>query len=199
MSQSATPPQQPQPQPEAPAQPQAPAPTPAQPQPQPQPVDGNPYAQQPGAVPPPPAPSAPYAPPAPPKNNIALGLVAAVGAALVAAGVYGFVIGTTKHEIGWAAIGVGFVIGLAAGRLGGRNPALPVVSAVLALGAVYLGQLVGDAMFIADEFGVSFGKVFFDHFDVVQDAWKADADPLTFAFFAIAAFAAFSGAKKAAL
>ncbi|MBK3570567.1 hypothetical protein [Streptomyces sp. MBT62] len=194
MSQSATPPQQPQPQPEAQAQPQQPAP--------PQPVDGNPYAQQPGAVPPPPAPSAPYAPPspsAPALNNIAVGLVTAVVVALVAAGIYGFVIGTTKHEIGWAAVGVGFVIGLAAGRLGGRNPALPVVSAVLALGAVYLGQLVGEAMIGADELGVSFSKVFFDHFGVVQDAWKADADPITFLFFAIAAFAAFSGAKKAAL
>ena len=191
MSQSATPPQQPQQQPKAQAQPQAPA--------QPQPVDGNPYAQQPGTVPPPPAPNAPYAPPAPPKNNIALGLVTAFAAALIAAGIYGFVIGTTKHEIGWAAIGVGFVIGLAAGKLGGRNPVLPVVSAVLALGAVYLGQLVGEAMIGADELGVSFSKVFFDHFDVVQDAWKADSDPLTFVFFAIAAFAAFSGTKKAAL
>lgn len=185
MSQSATPPQQPQP--EAQAQPQAPA----------QPVDGNLYAQQPGAVPPPPA--APYAPPAPPKNNIVLGLLTAVVAALVAAGVYGVVIGTTKHEIGWAAVGVGFVIGLAAGKLGGRNPVLPVVSAVLALGAVYLGQLVGEAMLIADEYGMNFSKVFFDHFGVVQDAWKADSDPLTFVFFAIAAFAAFSGTKKAAL
>ncbi|MFI5877858.1 hypothetical protein [Streptomyces sp. NPDC051554] len=195
MSQSATPPQPPQPQPEAQAETQAEAQQPAPPQP----VDGNPYAQQPGTVPPPPAPGAPYAPPAPPKNNIALGLVTAVAAALVAAGIYGVVIGTTKHEIGWAAVGVGFVIGLAAGRLGGRNPALPVVSAVLALGAVYLGQLVGDAMLIADEYGVDFSKVFFDHFGVVQDAWKTDSDPLTFVFFAIAAFAAFSGAKKAAL
>ncbi|MEV5530300.1 hypothetical protein [Streptomyces prunicolor] len=191
MSQSATPPQQPQSQPEAQAKPQAPA------QPQPQPVDGNPYAQQPGAAPPPPP--APYAPPAPQRNTMVLGLLTAVAAALVAAGIYGVVIGTTKHEIGWAAVGVGFVIGLAAGRLGGRNPVLPVFSAVLALGAVYLGQLIGEAMIGADQLGVSFSKVFFDHFDVVQEAWKADSDPLTFVFFAIAAFAAFSGTKKAAL
>lgn len=76
---------------------------------------------------------------------------------------------------------------------------LPAFSAVLALGSVYLGQLIGDAMLIADEYGVNFSKVFFDHFGVVQDAWKADSDPLTFVFFAIAAFAAFSGTKKAAL
>lgn len=186
------------------------APPPQQPQAQPQPVDGNPYAQQPstpqpGAVPPAPVPTAPYAsnapyaPPAVRNDNVGLGLAAALVAALAAAGVYGVVIGLTKHEIGWAAVGVGFVIGLAAGKLGGRNPVLPVVSAVLALGSVYLGQLVGEAMIGAKQVGMSFGKLFFDHFGLVQEAWKAEADPLTFVFFAIAAFAAFSGAKKAAL
>jgi hypothetical protein len=132
------------------------------------------------------------------KNNIGLGLLAAFGAAVVAAGVYGAIIGATKHEIGWAAVGVGFLIGLAAGRLGGRNPVLPVASAVLSLGAVYIGQLVGEAMIGAKETSLSFNEVFFQHFDVVQEAWKADADPLTFLFFAIAAYVAFTGAKKAA-
>jgi len=169
------------------------------PQPQPQPTDGNPYAQQPGgAVPPPPAPAVPYAP-APVKDNIGLGLAAAFGAAVVVAGVYGAIIGLTKHEIGWAAVGVGFLIGLAAGRVGGRNPILPVASAVLSLGAVYLGQLVGEAMIGAKETTLSFSELFFQHLDVVQEAWKADSDPLTFVFFAIAAYVAFTGAKKAAL
>ncbi|MER5519182.1 hypothetical protein [Streptomyces sp. NPDC002763] len=187
MSQSAPPPPQPQPQ--------------SHPQPQPQPADGNPFAQQqapapyaaqPGAVPPPPA------PPAPPRGNVAVGLAAAVVAAVAAAALYGVVIGLTKHEIGWAAVGVGFVIGLAAGRLGGRNPMLAVVSTVLALGSVYLGQLVGEAMIGADQLDVSFSELFFQHFGVVQDAWKEESDPLTFLFFAIAGWAAFSGAKKAA-
>jgi hypothetical protein len=171
-----------------------PTPPPQQPQSEPQPADGNPFAQQPGAVPPP----APYTP-APVRNNIGLGLAAAFGAAVVVAGVYGAIIGLTKHEIGWAAVGVGFLIGLAAGRLGGRNPALPVVSAVLSLGAVYIGQLVGEAMLIADQAKVGFSEVFFQHLSLVQDAWKADADPLTFVFFAIAAYVAFTGARKAAL
>ncbi|MFI5689041.1 hypothetical protein [Streptomyces sp. NPDC051636] len=174
---------------------------------QPQPSDGNPYAQnapagapyapQPGAVPPGAVPAPPM-PPAPRRDNVGLGLAAALGAALVAAALYGVVIGLTKHEIGWAAVGVGFVIGLAAGKAGGRNPALAVVSAVLALGSVYIGQLVGEAMIGADQIGVGFNELFFQHFSLVQEAWKEDADPLTFLFFAIAAFAAFSGAKKAA-
>ncbi|WP_430377035.1 hypothetical protein [Streptomyces sp. B1-3] len=180
-----------------------------QPQPQPQPVDAAPqsadtapYVPHPGAVPPPPAPGAPYgaAPaPAPVRNNLGLGLVAAFVAAVVAAGVYGAIIGLTKHEIGWAAVGVGFLVGLAAGRLGGRNPVLPVASAVLSLGSVYIGQLVGEAMIGAKETPLSFSELFFQHFDVLQQAWKADADPLTFVFFAIAAYVAFSTARKTAL
>ncbi|WP_369391383.1 hypothetical protein AB5J72_30070 [Streptomyces sp. CG1] len=191
MSQSAPSPQSPQPQP-----------------PQPGPVGGNPYAQQaPAGAPYPPQPGgygtqpgafAPPAPPAPVRNNVVLGVIAAVAAAVAAAALYGVVIGATKHEIGYAAVGVGFVVGLAAGKAGGRNPALPVVSAVLALGSVYLGQLVGEAMIGANAVHRGFSEVFFQHFDLVQQAWKDDSDPLTFLFFAIAAFAAFSGAKKAA-
>ncbi|MGW3444787.1 hypothetical protein [Streptomyces sp. NPDC001076] len=163
----------------------APPPQP-QPQPQPQslPTDANPFAQQP--------------PPAPARGTMALGLVAAALAAVAAAALYGVVIGLTEHEIGWAAVGVGFVIGVAAGKLGGRSPALAITAAVLALGSVYLGQLVGEAMIGADQIGVSFSELFFQHLDVVQRAWKAEADPLTFVFFAIAAWAAFSGAQKAA-
>ncbi|MEW2523426.1 hypothetical protein [Streptomyces sp. NPDC047071] len=169
---------------------------PQQPYGQPQPQQ--PYApfpqQQNGFQPPYTVP----APPAPARGNAGLGIVVAVVTALVAAGVYGAVIGATEHEIGWAAVGVGFVVGLATGKVGGRNPALAVISAALSLGAVYLGQLVGAAMVISDKFNTSFSTVFFDHFDALQKGWKEDADAMTFVFFAIAAVAAFGGAKRAA-
>ncbi|MCX4730070.1 hypothetical protein ACIA74_05890 [Streptomyces sp. NPDC051658] len=156
---------------------------------------GNPFAgQQPGA----PFGGAPFTPPAPARNNIGLGLVAAVVAAVVAAGLYGAIIGATKHEIGYAAVGVGFVVGFAAGKVGGRNPVLPVVSAVLALVAVYFGQLLGEAMIAAKELPVTVSELFFDHFSLLNEAWKADSDFISYLFFAIAAVAAFSGAKKAA-
>ncbi|MFE2965318.1 hypothetical protein ACFXKC_16915 [Streptomyces sp. NPDC059340] len=181
-------------------------------------ADQNPYAGRPGQPPTPPKdaaqagipqqgapqgapqpgfPMAPVAPAAPVRDKLGLGLAAAVGAALVAAGVYGVIIDLTKHQIGWAAVGVGFVIGLAAGRVGGRNPILPIAGVILSVASVYLGQLVGEAMIGAKEIGVGFNEVFFQHFSAVQEAWKAQANPLTFLFFAIAAYAAFSGAKKA--
>lgn len=164
---------------------------PQQPQ---QPYGQQPYAPfpqqpQPGGFPPP-APAA--------RNNIGLGVAAALVAALVAAGVYGAIIGATEHEVGWAAVGVGFIVGLAAGKAGGPNPALGAIGAVFSLGAVYLGQLVGEAMIAADKTALSFSEIFFDHFDLLQEAWKEDADAMTFVFFAIAAVAAFGGAKRAA-
>ncbi|MEU9315444.1 hypothetical protein [Streptomyces sp. NPDC048295] len=156
---------------------------------------GNPFAgQQPGA----PFGGAPFTPPAPARDNIGLGLVAAVVAAVVAAAIYGAIIGATKHEIGYAAVGVGFVVGFASGKVGGRNPALPVVSALLSLVAVYFGQLLGEAMIAAKELPVTVSELFFDHFSLLNEAWKADSNFLTYVFFVIAAVAAFSGAKKAA-
>ncbi|MEX0173680.1 hypothetical protein [Streptomyces sp. LMG1-1-1.1] len=160
---------------------------------QPVPPPGNPFAD--GAAPQQ-YPMAP--PPAPARNNVALGLVAALVAALVAGGVYGALIGGIEREIGWAAVGVGFLVGLAAGKAGGRNPALPIASAVLSLGAVYLGQLVGIAILGAKELHLSATDLFFNEFGALTEAWNADKDPLTFLFFALAAFAAYSGAKKAA-
>ncbi|MEU8758192.1 hypothetical protein [Streptomyces sp. NPDC048659] len=161
---------------------------------QPVPPPGNPFAQgteQPFEQP-------PLAPAPPARSNVGLGLVVALVAALVAAGVYGGIAGAIEREIGWAAVGVGFLVGFAAGKAGGRNPALPVVSAVLSLGAVYVGQLLTIAIIGAKELDVSVTTILFDHLDVVQAAWKEELDPLTFLFFALAAFAAFSGSKKAA-
>ncbi|MBJ7905480.1 hypothetical protein [Streptomyces sp. DSM 110735] len=172
----------------------APPPVPQSPQTG-EPVASNPYAGEPGAVPV--APPAPQ-PAAPVRSNLVGGLLTALGAAVVAGGLYGVVIGLTEHEIGWAAVGVGFVIGLAAGKVGGRNAVLPVVSVVLALAAVYLGQLVGEAMIISKLVHRDFLTVFLSHFSVVQDAWQEEMDPLTWLFFVIAGYTAFTGTRKAA-
>ncbi|MFE4171047.1 hypothetical protein ACFRR7_03180 [Streptomyces sp. NPDC056909] len=124
--------------------------------------------------------------------------MAALVAALVAAGVYGGIAGAIEREIGWVAIGVGFLVGFAAGKVGGPSPLLPVAGAVLSLGAVYLGQLVGIAVIIAKELDVSATDIFFNNFGLLNEAWGESKDLMTFVFFAFAAFASFAGAKKAA-
>ncbi|MFI0984032.1 hypothetical protein [Streptomyces exfoliatus] len=157
------------------------------------PPPGNPFA---GGAAPEPYPMAP--PPAPVRDNVGLGLLAALVAGLVAGGIYGAVMGGIEREIGWAAIGVGFLVGLAAGKVGGRNPVLPIASAVLSLGAVYLGQLVGIAVMVAKELNISATDVFLNEFGPLTEAWNEGKDAMTFLFIALAAFAAFSAAKKSA-
>lgn len=155
----------------------------SQPVPPPLPADGHPYQ------------AAPEQEPA--ADRFGLGVAAAFAAALVAAGAYGAIAGAMEREIGWAAVGVGFVTGLAAGKAGGRNPILPVVSGVLALGAVYLGQLLAISILFAEQTGVPFTDFLLTDLGTVTAVWNESVDLMTFLFFALSAFAAFSGAKKA--
>ncbi|WP_405715901.1 MULTISPECIES: hypothetical protein [unclassified Streptomyces] len=175
----------------------------------PPPQDSNPYAQQ---QPPQGQPYAPYPqqqgapqpmgfppPPAGRSGNVGLAVLAAVVVALVLAGIYGAIMKATEHEIGYAAVAVGAVVGFAAGKIGGRNQALPFICAVISLVAVYAGQISGYAMSFADYANVSFFTILTDRFDIVNEAWKSNADVLTYVFMAIGAIAAFSSSKKAAL
>ncbi|MFJ3925737.1 hypothetical protein [Streptomyces sp. NPDC090022] len=132
------------------------------------------------------------------RGNVGLGIVAAVVAALIAAGAYGGIIGATEYEIGYAALGVGFLIGLASGKIGGSNPVLPVVSALLSLGAVYGGQLLGTAIIGAKVAPVGAFELLTQHFALVQEAWTEETSPISLAFFAIGAVVAFQTARKTA-
>ncbi|MGW7415566.1 hypothetical protein [Streptomyces sp. NPDC054863] len=185
----------------------------AQGQPPQQPGGGNPFAQgqqypqapgqygqqQPGQFPqqggqfgggfPPPAPAR--------RGNVGLGLLAGFVVALVAAGVYGAIMGAVEAEVGYAAVGVGLLIGFVAGKVGGFNPAIAVVSALLALVAVYAGQILGYAIFISKEAPIGVMEILTQHFGELNTGWKTELDFMSFVFFALGAVGAVSGAKKA--
>ncbi|MHB9759344.1 hypothetical protein ACYBSK_33615 [Streptomyces sp. BYX5S] len=174
------------------AQPQPPHQQPQYGAPQQQPYAPFPGQQKAGAfqpVPPPPAPA---------RGNLGLGILAGFVAMLVVAGAYGGLVGAMEREIGYAAVAVGVVVGFAAGKVGGRNPVLLVVGPILSLLGVYLGQLLGEAIIGSKVLPLSVPELLFQHFDLVNEAWKADSDGLTFLFFALAAVAAIGATKRAA-
>ncbi|MEW1633897.1 hypothetical protein AB0469_07475 [Streptomyces sp. NPDC093801] len=149
----------------------------------------------------PPAPSSytPAAAPAPARSgNVVLGILAAVVAGLVAAGVYGAIVKATHHEIGYAAVGVGALVGFAAGKAGGRNAVLPVVAALVSVAAVLAGQLFGIALDGADQLSESVVDVLTNRTSDVVESWKDNLDPLTFLFLAIGGYAAFQVGRKTA-
>ncbi|MDX2920214.1 hypothetical protein PV702_29680, partial [Streptomyces sp. FL06-04B] len=158
---------------------------------------GNPFAgQQPGQG----APfggGAPFTPASPARDNVLLGVAVALGAAIVAGILYGVIAGSIEREVGYAAVGVGFLVGFAASKVGGSNPAIIAASAVFSIGAVYLGQLVGISMVLSDLAQIPFSEVIGDHFDTVTTAWSEEADFMTYLFLGLGAVAAVGGAKKA--
>ncbi|MEB8341525.1 hypothetical protein [Streptomyces endophyticus] len=182
--------------------------------------DGNPYAKQPQQPPQQPQygypqqqPYAPFPqqqgmqgmqggfhpvpPPAPARGNAGLGILAGFVAMLVIAGAYGGLVGAIEREIGYAAVAVGVVVGFVAGKVGGNNPVVLVVSPILSLVGVYLGQLLGESVIGSKVLPFSVPELLFQHFDWVHEAWKTDSDAMTFLFFALAAIASFGATKRA--
>ncbi|MER5869966.1 hypothetical protein [Streptomyces sp. NPDC002044] len=148
----------------------------------------------------PPAPDSYTAAPAPAparRGNVGLGILAAVVAALVAAGAYGGIMNAIDRQVGYAAVAVGALIGLAAGKIGGKNPVLPVVSAVLSVGAVYLGQLFFIALALSEFAHIGLGDVLSDPgIGGLNDIWKESAEAMDYLFLVIGGVVAFGAARK---
>ena len=137
----------------------------------------------------------PVAQPVPDNGRPGLAVLAVVGVMLASAAVYAGVIELTNHEIGYLALAVGLVIGLALGRIGGRHPALPVVGVVLALLGVFLGEIAGIALLVHKQ-GISYGTVFGNPGDLFT-AWKDGMDAKSVLFFAIGGAEAFVFTRRA--
>ncbi|MFG2712714.1 hypothetical protein ACGFX2_19485 [Streptomyces goshikiensis] len=150
----------------------------------------------------PPAPDSltPAAPAAPARGgNVALAVAAAAATALVAGGAYGGVMAAIAYQIGFLAAGVGILVGLVAGRLGGRNPVLPAVSAVLTLVGVYAGYLLCEAVLIArDNPPATVIEQLTSRFAETHQSYLDNFDPISLVFFLFGAVAAFQTAGKSA-
>ena len=130
--------------------------------------------------------------------NLLMGLIGGVIAMLASAVVWGAVTYFTQYQIGWMAIGVGFLVGVAIRFFGrGKTMIFGVSGAVLALIGCVLGNLIFYSGFIAREEGMSFLEVFF--FLLVTPAatieiFIAAFEFMDLLFYGIAAYAGFSAA-----
>lgn len=94
--------------------------------------------------------------------NLFMGLVGGFLAMLVSAIVWGAITYFTEYQIGWIAIGVGFLVGIAIRFFGrGKTIIFGISGAVLALIGCLLGNLMVYAGVIAREEGTSFLNTFF--------------------------------------
>ncbi|MFI0721502.1 hypothetical protein [Streptomyces sp. NPDC021224] len=190
-----------------------------QPQPgQPQsPYGASPYA---GGQPGQPAPggfnAGAYAPPAPvgmapQQKNPGLGVVVGVLAMIVGAFVYAGIMRALAKDDGhytrvwYVAVAVGVLVGIAVGKVGGRNTSLPIVSAVLGVLAVFLGQFMGFAMCISHWESVASGgggdswtHILFSQTSDLWKFYKHEFDFVDFLFLAVAGIEGFVLARRSA-
>ncbi|MCW2600105.1 MAG: hypothetical protein JWM02_1934 [Frankiales bacterium] len=126
-----------------------------------------------------------------PKHNLIAGIVAAVLGALAGAVLWAVIASTTDFKIGYAAVGVGALTGLLAGKAGGGHPRLPLVAAGIGLLGCVVGDILIEAHVGANALGVSSFTVITDYTQPLWEAYKYDFDALSGVFYVIAAVAAF--------
>lgn len=129
--------------------------------------------------------------PVPAAENLLLGTIAgAVGMAVGTAIWVGITV-ATNYQIGYMAVGVGFLVGIAmrfAGR--GRSQPFAVVGAGLSLLGCALGNLLTGCVLVAREFDISFGEVVANlDLDTVQGIMGAMFSPMDILFYALGAWA----------
>ncbi len=93
--------------------------------------------------------------------SLLMGLIGGTVAMLVSAIIWGVISYVTEYQIGWMAIGVGFLVGIAVKFFGkGKSMMFGISSAVLALIGCVLGNLIFYSGIIAREESASFLQVF---------------------------------------
>jgi hypothetical protein len=130
--------------------------------------------------------------------NLLMGLIGGAIAMLVSAIVWGAITYFTEYQIGWMAIGVGFLVGIAIKFFGrGKSLTFGISSALLALTGCMLGNLMVYSGIIAREENMMFLNVFFllllDPV-VTIEIFTVFFDFMDILFYALAAYVGFSTA-----
>jgi hypothetical protein len=132
------------------------------------------------------------------ESNLIMGLIGGALAMLVSAVIWGVITYFTEYQIGWMAIGVGYLVGIAVKFFGkGKTMIFGISSAGLALIGCALGNLLSYSGVIAHEESAAFLEVFF--FFLFSPAAAIELFTLAFdfmdiMFYALAAYAGFSAA-----
>jgi hypothetical protein len=126
-------------------------------------------------------------------SNIVVGVLAGLAAALIGAGIWAAITVTSGYQIGWMAVGVGFLVGLAVRQFGrGSTPVFAIAGALLALG----GCVIGNALALVGFYATQSGEPFLALLTQVDAAGLSNAmietaSPMDFLFYAIAVYEGF--------
>jgi uncharacterized membrane protein YsdA (DUF1294 family) len=126
------------------------------------------------------------------QQNLPLGLVGGLIAAIVGAVIWGAITVLTKFQIGWMAVGVGFLVGYTVRILGkGVSSSFGVVGAVCALLGCVLGNLLSTCGFVSIQNSIPFFQVVhivLERPGAISDLMIASFSPMDILFYGIAVY-----------
>lgn len=95
------------------------------------------------------------------EENLPKGVLCAVVACLVGAAAWGLVSVSTGYQIGYMAIGIGFLVGFAMRQGRGIRPIFGIIGAALALVSCVLGDYFSIIGYIAKDYDMAYTDVIF--------------------------------------
>lgn len=132
-----------------------------------------------------------YIEPDPPK------IVPAVLAATVASGIsailWAFITVVTGYQIGWIAIGIGFLVGIAVKRFGGDPaPVLGLIGGLFAFLGCFLGNFLTICVLVAESEGIPLTHLLANlNFAVIPDIMVETSGIMDLLFYGLAIFQGF--------
>ena len=132
------------------------------------------------------------------RDRVVRAVVLGVLAALAGAALWVAVGAASKHEIGFVAVGVGFLVSVSMSRVRSTWRRLPIVAAAIALVAVVVGDFVLDVVLQAQYESVGFGDAFSavaTDLTLAKDLFSAYFSPIDLLFWFLAASVAYRGVK----
>ena len=123
-------------------------------------------------------------------QNLPMGIVAGAVAALLGALAWGGITYATGHQIGWMAVGVGFLVGFAVQKFGqGIDKVYGIVGAALSLAGCVMGNLFASCIAIANMEKVALSQVLAAlNPDLIGQIMTATFHPMDVLFYGVAVY-----------
>ncbi len=127
------------------------------------------------------------------KRSLALGCAAGVVAAAIGAALWAMISYMTEYQIGWMAIGVGFLVGIAVRQFGkGTDTSFGILGGALALAGCLAGNLLTICLVLSREKAMSLLDVISRlDADLVVTLMGATFNPMDLLFYGLAIYAGY--------
>ena len=123
-------------------------------------------------------------------QNLSMGVVGGFGAAIIGAVVWALITSFTQYQIGFMAIGIGFLVGYAVRRMGqGVDPIFGYSGAGFSLLGCVLGNILTTCIITAQQEGVALSQVLAElNFTVAIEIMKFTFSPIDLIFYGLAIY-----------